>query len=82
MLRWVVDAGDAAAAPHVDAVVAVILGRIGEELAPVAMAAEDLGQVVAVVEKQAGQRQDADAGVGFACAQRLRRLAAGRRRCR
>jgi hypothetical protein len=75
--RLRIDPGDAAAAPHLDAVSLVVLGRIGKELAPVAMPAEHLGQVVAVVEEQAGQRQDGDAGIGLAFAQGLGGLAAG-----
>ncbi len=68
---------DLGGAPQRDAVAAVILRRIDDEAPPVALAAKDAGQVVAVEEGQPGYRDHRDAAVGIARAQGFGGLVAG-----
>ena len=72
-----VDLGHPAFAPHGDPALLVVLRRVDQIVAPVALALEHLRQLVAVVEQQPADRDDRDPDVGIALAQHGRRLVAG-----
>ena len=64
-----VDLGDPAFAPNRDPVVLVVGGGIEQIVAPVALALEDLRQLVAIVEQERADRDDRDAVVRIELAQ-------------